>query len=165
MSYESDLRKIREQEATLVFPKFDAETAWQVGVALRDEIRAQGTAVVIDIRRGEHTLFFYAMEGTTPVNEDWARRKRNSVELLQQSSYAIGLDHLASGNTLEAELGVPSRDYACHGGCFPIRVRGAGFIGTITISGLVQRQDHGVVVAVLARLLGYDPAALALDPT
>jgi len=46
--------------------------------------------VTIEIRLARETVFFHAMRGTTPANADWARRKRNTVELLQRSSYAIG---------------------------------------------------------------------------
>jgi acetyl-CoA acetyltransferase len=31
------------------------------------------------------------MLSTTPENADWVRRKRNTVELLQRSSYSVGL--------------------------------------------------------------------------
>lgn len=159
---EDDVRKIREQEAALVFPHFDADTAWHLGCALRAAALERGAALVIDVRRGEEIVFFHAMPGTTPANADWARRKRNVVALLHRSSYAIGLEYHLTGQTLEDKLGLPPRDYACHGGSFPLRVVGTGQIGTVTVSGLPQREDHELVVATLARLLGLDPKELAL---
>jgi len=157
-----DLEKIAGQEAALVFAHFDAGTAWQLGCALREAALARGVAVTIDLRRGEDILFFHAMDGTAPANADWARRKRNTVELVRRSSYAVGLEARLSGRSLEETMGLPPRDYAWHGGCFPLRVRGAGHIGTVTVSGLPQREDHGLVVATLARLLDLDPAPLML---
>jgi len=157
-----DLEKLAEQEAALVFPRFDAGTAWELGSALREAALARGAAVTIDIRRGQDLLFFHAMDGTAPANADWARRKRNTVELVRRSSYAVGLEARLSGRSLEETMGLPARDYAWHGGCFPLRVQGAGHIGTVTVSGLPQREDHGLVVAVLARLLDLDPGPLML---
>ncbi len=67
------------------------------------------------------------------------------------------------GRTL-ADLGaLPERDYAVHGGAFPIFVRGAGCIGAVAVSGLPQREDHRMVVAALARVLGQDVGEFALD--
>ncbi len=155
---ETDLQKIRAQEAALVFPQFDADTALELGLALREAALARQVAVAIDIRQGDHILFFHAM-----VNADWARRKRNVAELLRRCSYAIGLEIQLSGDPLDGKMALSPRDYAAHGGCFPIRVKGAGHIGTVTVSGLPQREDHKLVVAVLAALLDKDLTALQLD--
>ncbi|PXW99219.1 uncharacterized protein (UPF0303 family) [Sphaerotilus hippei] len=163
MDIEADLQRIAIQEAELVFPHFDADTAWQLGVALREAARARQGAVTIEIRRGEGLLFFHAMPGTTPANADWARRKRHVVELVQRSSYAMSLEGRRDGRDVQQKMGLPERDYACHGGSFPLIVAGAGVIGTITVSGLPQREDHALVVQVLARLLGRDEPALHLD--
>ena len=48
------------------------------------------------------------------------------------------------------------------GGGFPVTVKGAGVIGVIAVSGLPEREDHGVVVAALCEHLGLDAKALAL---
>ncbi|HVJ42616.1 MAG TPA: heme-degrading domain-containing protein [Dongiaceae bacterium] len=159
----ADLEKIRAQEAALVFARFDADVALQLGLALRDAALAQQVAVTIDIRQADNILFFHAMPGTAPANADWARRKRNLVELLRRSSYAVGLEIRLTGDPLDGKMALPLRDYAAHGGCFPIRVTGAGHIGTVTVSGLPQREDHKLVVSVLTRMLGKDMPELMLD--
>ena len=80
---------------------------------------------------------------------------------LEKEIRALGLK--AEGKTL-ADLGaLPERDYAVHGGAFPIFVRGAGCIGAVAVSGLPQREDHNRVVAALAGVLGQDLADTALD--
>lgn len=162
MSHDDDLARIAEQERRLRFARFDADTAWEIGGRLRAAAAAQGAAVTIEIRLGGQLLFFCAMEGTAPVNADWARRKRNVAELHGRSSYAVGLELAQGGGSLEERLGVPTRDYAAHGGSFPLALQGSPPVGTITVSGLPQRQDHAMIVAVLADYLGEDGDGLAL---
>ena len=163
MDIANDLRKISEQESAIEFRLFDEAVAWQLGAALRQAALQRDAAITIDIRRGEEILFFHAMKGTSPANADWARRKRNAVELIRRSSYALGLEQTRDGASVIDKMALPPRDYACHGGSFPIRVSGAGHVGTVTASGLPQREDHALVVEVLARHLGMDYSVIALD--
>jgi uncharacterized protein (UPF0303 family) len=161
--YEADLAAIARQEQRLVFDRFDHATAWDIGNRLKQAAEANGAAVAIEIRLAGQTLFFYAMPGTTPANADWARRKRNLVDLQQQSSYAVGLRLARDGQTLESKLGLPARDYTAHGGSFPLRLHGAGCVGSITVSGLPQRDDHHLIVSVLADYLGVTAAEVAME--
>jgi uncharacterized protein (UPF0303 family) len=77
--------------------------------------------------------------------------------LLQKSSYAVGLSLKQEGLTLEQKMGLPARDYASHGGSFPIRVDGVGCVGAVTVSGLPQREDHELVAAVIAEMCRLPP--------
>src|SRR5215212_9339822 len=158
-----DLDRIATQEQRLQFDRFDAGIAWTVGLRLKEAAEAHGFAVAIDVQLHGQPLFFYAMPGTTPDNVDWIRRKRNVVLRFQRSSYAVGLQLQQRGTTLEQSIAVDACDYAPHGGCFPLKLIGTGCIGTITVSGLPQRQDHELIVEVLAELLGQPLAELALD--
>lgn len=162
MPIPDDLARIALQEEKLQFPTFDEETAWHLGSRLRSLAVERHLAVVIDIRRPAQQLFYAALPGTTPDNPEWVRRKSNVVFRFQRSSYAIGLEMEQKHSTLQ-ERGLPLADYASHGGSFPIRVRGAGFIAAVTVSGLPQRDDHNLVVEALCAELGADHAALRLD--
>jgi uncharacterized protein (UPF0303 family) len=102
-----------------------------------------------------------ALPGVTPDNVQWVRRKRNLVLRYFRSSYAIGLDLKAKGKTV-ADNGLLDADYAPHGGSFPINVKGTGCIGSVTVSGLPQRDDHNLVVEALALMLAKDLDALRL---
>ncbi|MEZ0541873.1 heme-degrading domain-containing protein [Fibrella arboris] len=161
LTIEQDLARIALQEEHLQFDTFTADTAWQLGTLLKEAVAARGKAVVIDIQLVGQPLFVYAMPGTTPDNSDWVRRKRNTVVHFQRSSYAIGLELKQKQTTLQEKTGLDLRDYATHGGGFPIRLLGT-FIGTMTISGLPQRDDHSVIVAVLANWLNRPLTELAL---
>lgn len=162
MDIEKDIAAIANQEVRLRFKAFDEDTAWALGSRLRANIKARGDTVVIEIRLARETVFFYAMPGTAAANADWARRKRNTVELLNRSSYATGLALQRDQSSLEAKMGLPVRDYASHGGSFPIAVQGVGCIGTVTVSGLSQREDHAMVVQALAELCGVPIQDIAL---
>ena len=47
---------------------------------------------------------------------------------------------------------------------FPLFVEGAGVVGSVTVSGLPQRDDHNLAVEALCALLGRSFAALRLEP-
>ena len=163
MTIDQDLEKIALQERRLQFKHFDSGVAWAVGTALKAGAEKRHVAVAIDIQLNGHTLFAYAMPGTTPDNWDWIRRKRNVVLRFHRSSYAIGLKHERAQTTLQEKLGLDLKDYAAHGGCFPIFLAGTGCVGTITVSGLPQREDHALVVSVLQDYLHLADEDLALD--
>ena len=120
MDIKQDIAHIAQQEQRLRFASFDEETAWDLGTRLRSMARARGAAVTIEVRLARETVFLCSMPGTTPANADWARRKRNTVEMLWRSSYRVGRSLELEGSSLEAKMGLPSRDYASHGGSVPV---------------------------------------------
>jgi uncharacterized protein (UPF0303 family) len=162
MSLQQDIDRVALQEERLQFTGFDAGDAWTVGTRLRAVAEQRLLPVAIDIQVSGHPVFLTMMPGATPNNLDWIRRKRNVVVRYERSSYAIGLQLQRDQTTLTEQVGVEARDYAAHGGCFPIRVRGTGFIGSIGVSGLPQRADHELIVEVLTGVLGEPLADLAL---
>ena len=162
MGLNEDLERVALQERELVLPRLDAQVAWELGVRLRALAEVHGHAVVIDVRRFGQPLFFTALEGSTPDNVEWVRRKINVVARFHRSSYAVGLKLKAKNETLTEEQGLPLADYATHGGCFPLTVAGAGVVGCATVSGLPQRADHELVVEALCGLLEREYAELRL---
>jgi uncharacterized protein (UPF0303 family) len=163
MGLSEDLERVALQERDLQLPRLDAQIAWELGVRLRTMAVERGLAVVIDVRRFGQPLFYTALEGTTPDNVEWVRRKSNVVARFHRSSYAVGLKLEAKNDTLTAQQGLPLADYATHGGSFPLTVAGAGVVGSVTVSGLPQRDDHELVVEALCAMLGRDYATLRLD--
>jgi uncharacterized protein (UPF0303 family) len=160
---DSDLQRLALQEQLLQLDRFDEATAWELGSHIKSLCEARQVAVTIEVRRAKETLFFYAMAGVVPNNAEWVRRKRNVVELLHRSSYAVGLSNQRDNTSLPQRVGVTLNDYAEHGGSFPIRVRGVGCIGVVTVSGVPQREDHAIVVEALAALCGVPLADVSLD--
>jgi uncharacterized protein (UPF0303 family) len=159
-----DLALIAQQEAELHFPSFDYDTAWGLGLSLRELALSRKQSIVIDIRRfGQpHQPLFYTALGGTPDNARWVQRKANVVARFHRSSYAIGLTLEQTNRTFSDRYNLPDADYAPHGGCFPIHVTSAGIIGSVTVSGLTQREDHNLVVEALCLALQCDYNALKL---
>lgn len=159
MGLKEDIDRVAMQERDLQFPRFDSQTAWELGSNLRTMAHDRGLAVVIDIRRFGQPLFYTALEGTTPDNVEWVRRKSNLVARFHRSSYSIGLSLKQKQDTLQERYALPTSDYAAHGGSFPLTIIGSGVIGSVTVSGLPQREDHELVVEALCTLLGRDFAS------
>ncbi len=164
MSTADDLKKIAEQEQRLVFEKFDEATAFAIGSAIRERALKEGFGIVVDIRTFDRPLFYAALPGSTGSNPDWARRKINVVKRFLKSTYRMVLEQQRPDRTFKVGEGIDISDYVLAGGGFPVTVKGAGIIGVIAVSGLPERQDHGVIVDALCDHLGLDRKALALPP-
>ena len=82
--------------------------------------------------------------------------------MFQKSTYRMVLEQQRPGPDLQAGHGLDSADYVLAGGGFPVTVKGAGVVGVIAVSGLPEREDHGVIVDALCEHLGIERKALAL---
>lgn len=151
---QTTLDALAAQESRLVFDRFDDETAWAVGVALRESALAAGAPVAISIRRNGQRLFHAALPGATADNDGWLERKSAVVDRYGHSSLYVGEEFRAAGKTFEDSSRLDPSTYAAHGGAFPVIVRGVGCVGTIAVSGLPQREDHRLVVETLETFLG-----------
>ncbi|WP_326811551.1 heme-degrading domain-containing protein [Streptomyces scopuliridis] len=146
--------ELEAQEARLILSHFTYDDAWALGTLLVELAREQSAPVAIDIRRGAQQLFHCALPGSTADNDAWIGRKRRVVERYGASSFLVGARFRAKGTSFEESSRLDPDLYAAHGGSFPIAVEGAGVIGTVTVSGLPQAEDHAMVVRALERLRG-----------
>lgn len=156
---EFSLADLEEHELRLQFASFDNDDAWLLGCLLVTLARERRLPITIDIRRHGHQLFHCARPGTTPENDAWIQRKVRVVNRFSASSYLVGRRLAEAGKALDAAQGVDPARYAAHGGAFPIRIRGVGVVGTITVSGLAQVEDHALVVEAIGQFLAAHPAA------
>src|SRR5262245_11535189 len=162
MSATDDIARIAQQEAELVFDQFDEARAFAIGSLIRDRALRARLPAVVDFQLWDRPLFYAALPGSTSSNTDWVRRKRNVVKMFHKSTYRMVLEQNRPDRTFKPGSGLDASDYVLAGGGFPIRVTGAGVIGAICVSGLPERQDHGLVVAALCDHLGLDREGLAL---
>lgn len=151
-----DLHLLEEQEAQLRFAAFNEDTAWQLGALLREALLATGVGGSVEIELAGHLLFACATPGAQPGQANWIRRKRNTVHHFARSTYAVGRKLERDGGTLETRHGLAERDFAAHGGGFPVWLQGTGPVGSIIVSGLPQRDDHNLLINALANFFGVD---------
>ena len=154
------LDTIRRQEQALQFASFDNDAALAIGNRIVEMAKADKVAVTVDITVNRNPLFFHAMAGTSPNNVDWIRRKSNLVNRTGHASFFVHTEAVNAGRDYDNLPTFDPKDYAAHGGSFPIVVKGTGQIGTITVSGLAGVDDHAMVVRALKWYLKADDVAI-----
>lgn len=150
MDHDADLlNTLLRQETSLQFDRFSGAAALELGLAIVALAGARGQVVTVNVTVNGQVLFHHAMSGAVADQADWIRRKNNVVNRFGHSSYYMGVKYRLKGEAFEAIAYLDAKDYAAHGGAFPLRIRNVGAIGTITVSGLPQAEDHALVVDAL----------------
>ena len=158
------IAELEQQEARLVFRRFDNDTALRLGAHLVDAARQQRLPVVVSVRRNGQRLFHAALAGTSADNDAWIDRKSAVVDRYGHSSYLVGTRFRAGGSDFDASSRLDLDRFAAHGGVFPVIVQGVGSIGTVGVSGLPQAQDHAFVVEQLEVFLRRDGQQMSAGP-
>jgi len=161
MAAAEDIALVKKQEQDLVLSEFNEAVAFKLGNSIRDRALAENLSLVVDVRTWDRQMFFAATSGTSADNAEWVRRKINTVRRFQRPSYRLVLER-GGDATFPEIVNAPATEFVIAGGGFPIRVKGAGIVGCLTISGLPGRLDHGVAVAALCDHLGLDRAPYTL---
>ncbi|MCD2517991.1 heme-degrading domain-containing protein [Massilia sp. G4R7] len=149
MHTNSPLDLLRRQEQLLQFDRFGNDMALDIGLRLVERAKARKQTVSVEIARNGQVLFAHGMEGAPRDHADWIRRKSNLANRTGHSSFFIHTQAVLDGLDYDAIPTFDPREYAAHGGAFPVVVRGTGQVGTITVSGLPGPEDHQLVVDVL----------------
>jgi len=152
-NFERLLEELLSQEQELQFRAFRNEDALLLGMKLVERAKADAKSVTVDICRNGQQLFHCALPGTSADNDAWIRRKNNVVNRYGHSSYYVGTQFRAKNTSFEQSSRLDVDQFAAHGGAFPVIVRNVGVVGTVTVSGLPQEEDHRLVVDVLREFL------------
>lgn len=147
------LKSLLDQERRLQFTSFDNDTAFAIGMALVTRGRRSKLPIAVDVTRCEQQIFHVALPGTSADNDHWIRGKNKVVYRFGHSSFYVGTSLRISEKTMEERLLVSSHEYRAHGGAFPVFVKRVGLVGTITVSGLPQEEDHRMVVEAIEKHL------------
>ena len=147
------IEELEAQLRSITFTSFGHDDAWALGVILHDLGVSRGLGIAIDVTKGDQQVFHAALPGTTPDNDDWIARKVRTVRRFGEPSYLIGRRFAEAGTDFNEKTGLPFTQYVAHGGCIPIIVAGVGPVGTVTVSGLPQADDHALAVEAIEILL------------
>ncbi|HIT91095.1 MAG TPA: heme-binding protein, partial [Candidatus Merdenecus merdavium] len=102
-----------------------------------------------------YTAFQCGFDGTNLMDEEWLRKRENTVKATEKSSLHIwALFQEEHNQALDGFLDV--KDYAICGGGFPIHVEEVGVVGTIAVSGLDHVADHDLLIRCISRYLHVD---------
>lgn len=164
MSQENDIALIKRQETELAFVEFNELVAHSLGERIRERALREQQVIVVDVRTWDRQHYFMALPGTTADNSEWVRRKANLVQQVQKASYRAVLENKTDADHFLPRRGLDNADFVLAGGGFPIRVKGAGVIGCITVSGLHERDDHQLAVDAICEELGVDKTPYTLPP-
>ncbi len=146
-----EVNRIHEEEKQLTLTSFNSSDAWRLGNWLVEWGCEHKKIIVIRISVNHHVLFQYAFDGTAVENDNWAIRKENIVYYTGHSSYAVSLYLNTKQQTPTERYGIPADKFAASGGSVPICLQGTGVIGAVTVSGMSQKEDHELVVAMLKK--------------
>lgn len=164
MTQQTDIALIKQQETELAFAEFNELVAHSLGERIRERALRENLVIVVDVRTWDRQHYFMALPGTTADNSEWVRRKANLVQQVQKASYRAVLENKTDADHFLPRRGLDNADFVLAGGGFPIRVKGAGVIGCITVSGLHERDDHQLAVDAICEELGVDKAPYTLPP-
>lgn len=151
--YERIYEITEKQENLLRFERFSNRDAWELGQFLVRRIYEKNIELAAAIRRPDGNIIFqYVTGGTNLGNENWMRRKFNTVSLLKQSSLRAWAASFLTGETVEAR-GLDEADYVFCGGGFPICLKTGEMAAVLTVSNLPHEQDHDFIIGTLEEWL------------
>lgn len=153
MDYKKIIDQVTKQEEMLRFEHFTNNDAWELGKSLVDKVEREGIQMAISIRKlNGNTIFTYLSDGTNLMNENWMRRKYNTVKMNEMSSFKQWAIHTWREHTLES-MGLEVKDYALCGGGFPIKLKNGEMVAVLTVSNLPHEKDHAFIIEGLSDFL------------
>jgi uncharacterized protein (UPF0303 family) len=130
-----ELDKIHELQERLIFKEFNSKTAWEIGNMLYERAKKENKIITISIVLNGHRLFYY------------------SFDYFFKSSYEVALLMQIKKDNLSNRYGLPADSYAASGGSVPIILENTGVVGTITLSGMAQDEDHYFITDIIGSYL------------
>jgi uncharacterized protein (UPF0303 family) len=150
---EAELARLDRELSEIACERFSLDDAWRLGLIMRDLAIERTLPVALDVRRGQQQVFHTALDGSTANNDDWILRKVATAWKYGVSSLAIRLrsDSIGDGRGF---WWLDPATFAIVGGCVPLRLPDGTPLGTVTVSGLQDVDDHALAVEAIRRFLG-----------
>ena len=147
------LAQLEAEYEELQFSAFTFEDAWAIGSSLVELGRRDSLPISIDITLNNQVLFHAGLPGSSPDNDQWLARKARVAQRFHRSSLLVALRLKEKGESLEAKFGLSATDYAPYGGAVALRIRDVGVVGTVSVSGLADQEDHRLAAEAMRRRL------------
>lgn len=148
-----NIKEIETQEEKLQLERCDNQMLLDIGLMMLKKAKEEQLRITIDITRCGQQIFHAALPGTSIDNDEWLKRKVNSVYRFGKSSMALQVELEECGKSLEEAYHIKQEWYAAAGGAFPIKIKNDGLIGTVAVSGMSSEEDHNLVVECLEKYL------------
>lgn len=147
------LEALLEEQEQLELSNFNYDFVWKLGTSLYQAASKESLPIAIEIRHSEDVVFRVLLPGATIDNFDWTRRKAAVARRFHRSSLYMRVDAQTKGYDLNTRFRLSREDYVASGGGFPLMIRGSSLIGTVSVSGLPDVEDHRLITARLADML------------
>lgn len=154
LSEQQTIEELRLEARELQLAAFDTHIAWTIGSYIKQRATAEDMPIAFEVSKIGQQVFFFAMPGAVPDNAHWIRRKRLVVERFHQSSLMMKLLADREGKPLLERYILSADDYVASGGSVPLIVAGSGCVGTVTVSGLTQYEDHRLAAEAIRQAIG-----------
>lgn len=128
---------------------FSNRIALDMGLKIIELAKSRKQHIAVEISRLNHTVFLFVDDDLPADKHNWLRRKANVAKRFEESSLSVKSDLKEGQMSLDKTFGLDERDFIAKGGSIPIFVKNAGMIGTITVSGLHDEEDHNIIVESL----------------
>ncbi|MGM0752490.1 MAG: heme-binding protein [Bacillota bacterium] len=145
--------QLLQVEDSLSFTSFSNEDALQLGMELVNLAKENGVNIAVHVERNRVPLFTHLMDGTSEENVYWLHRKKRVVDHYNHSTQFIAARFEESGLQHDEHSLLSPSEYQAIGGSLPIRLEGAGVIGSVTVAGLTPELDHKYAVKGVERFL------------
>lgn len=132
--------------------QFSNQIALEIGLKIIELAKSRNQHIAVEISRLNHTVFLFVDDNLPADKHNWLRRKANVAKRFEESSLSVKNDLKEGQMSLEKTFGLDERDFIAKGGSIPVFIKNAGMIGTITVSGLRDEEDHNIIVESLKGL-------------
>jgi len=136
------MEETKQKREACVVSSFTNEQAFDLGYYIYQKALREGKPLAVSVTRNRQRLFYAAAEGTTAENDHWIMRKENSAYFFGKTTWELSLYMKLRDDNIWDKYGLERDRYAQSGGCMPITGKGMGMIGTATVSGMSQAEDH-----------------------
>ncbi|WP_452222038.1 heme-binding protein [Lacinutrix salivirga] len=129
--------------------RFNNSIGLDMGLEIVNLAKRRDQKIAVKIERLNHTIFLFVDDDLPADKHIWLNRKANVAKHFEESSLSVKND-LSKGNmSLEKTFALNKKKYLAKGGAIPLFVNNAGMIAIITVSGLQDEEDHGLIIDAL----------------